>query len=71
MPEFRVIFQQESISCDACAEKSVRFLKSYAKSGFRHLGGNEYLQGYDKKTKLIMIEEEGKETCLTLIFYSC
>jgi len=68
LPESRVIFQQESISCGACAEKSVRFYKSSAKSGFRLLGGNEYLSGYDKKTKLIMIEEEGKETCLTLIF---
>jgi len=67
-PGSKVIFQQESMSCGRCAEKIVQLYKSSRKSGFRHIAGNEYLSSYKKKTKLIMIEEEGKETCLTLKF---
>ncbi|MBK6373999.1 MAG: hypothetical protein IPF67_12750 [Saprospiraceae bacterium] len=68
MPNSKVIYQEESMSCGRCAEKIVKLYNSSAKSGFRHLAGNEYLSSYKKKTKLIMLEEEGKETCLTLMF---
>ncbi|MBK8747704.1 MAG: hypothetical protein IPM04_07495 [Saprospiraceae bacterium] len=67
-PDSKVIFQQASLGCGMCAEKLVQLYKSTQKSGFRHLAGNEYLSSYKKKTKLIMLEEEGKETCLTLMF---